>query len=348
MNPTTTRSLSAAVAVASAVTMAAYPAHAQSSAAAEALYREGQHLMQIGSVHDACIKFAESERLEPATGTLLNLANCHEREGKTASAWSEYSDAVAMARQTGQKDREDYARKHAEVLEKKLRNLLVVVADAPAGAEVTLDGEAFAAIGSALPADPGEHEISVSAPKKKTWTQKVALQPGPGTTRVDVPRLEDVQSETPVAVLPPSDARRASPTDTAAGTGKAANPKRTAGYVVGAAGLAALGAGIFFGVRAKLFNDKSDREQARAIGYGDRGDAINTQVQHGAAVDDHDSAKSSQTAAFIAGGVAIAALGVGAYLVLTSKSKEVAHEPAARVTPLIAPGSAGASASFVF
>src|SRR5262249_31438023 len=74
------------------------------SAVAEALYQQGKRLMDAGHVSEACIKFAESQRVEPATGTLLNLANCHQQEGKTATAWAEFTQAAEQSEQKGQTD----------------------------------------------------------------------------------------------------------------------------------------------------------------------------------------------------------------------------------------------------
>ncbi|MCL2451247.1 MAG: hypothetical protein FWD17_20060, partial [Polyangiaceae bacterium] len=60
----------------------AFAQTASEEAAAEALFEQGRDLMLAGRVAEACPKFAESERLDPAPGTLLNLATCYERNGQ--------------------------------------------------------------------------------------------------------------------------------------------------------------------------------------------------------------------------------------------------------------------------
>ncbi len=51
---------------------------AEEGALAEMLYRQGRALVAEGKAAEACPKFAESYRLDATTGTLLNLASCHE------------------------------------------------------------------------------------------------------------------------------------------------------------------------------------------------------------------------------------------------------------------------------
>ena len=67
------------------------------------------------------MKFAESHRLDPSGGTILNLALCHEKEGKLARSWSEFTEAIAFARRDYRADREAEAQDHAGKLEPRLR-----------------------------------------------------------------------------------------------------------------------------------------------------------------------------------------------------------------------------------
>ena len=83
---------------------------AQNNAAvSESLFREGRALLEAGKTQAACDKFDESQRLDPALGTLLNLAECHALVGRTASAWARFRELSEKARRAGQKDREAYA-----------------------------------------------------------------------------------------------------------------------------------------------------------------------------------------------------------------------------------------------
>jgi uncharacterized protein HemY len=75
-------------------------------ATAEALFAEGRRLMSSGNYATACQKFAASQKLDPALGTSLNLADCYDKSGRTASAWAESRDAAAAAHRVGSKDRE--------------------------------------------------------------------------------------------------------------------------------------------------------------------------------------------------------------------------------------------------
>src|ERR1700683_67483 len=81
--------------------------------AAEALFSEGKERLRAGRFAEACTKLAESQQLSPGAGTLLNLADCYEKNGQTASAWTEFRASAALARTKGQTEREQTARDRA-------------------------------------------------------------------------------------------------------------------------------------------------------------------------------------------------------------------------------------------
>jgi hypothetical protein len=127
----------------------------------------------------ACPKFEASLKLDPGLGAILNLADCYEKNGQTASAWAEFREASAAARASGSKDREDLARQRAAALEPKLSRLTIVVGKQ--SAQVTRDGTSVdsAAFGTAMPVDPGKHVIEATA--------TTASSGGPSETTVRSP-----------------------------------------------------------------------------------------------------------------------------------------------------------------
>ena len=132
----------AAIALAIAPTQA-FAQSASDQATAEALFKQARDLIAAGKYSDACPKLAESQRLDPGTGTLLNLATCYEKNGQIASAWVTYKGAVTAAQNANEADRAKLARTRAAALEPTLPTLTIVVlpaADRP-DLRVTRDGE---------------------------------------------------------------------------------------------------------------------------------------------------------------------------------------------------------------
>lgn len=238
------RELGSAVAAAwMAVASSASAQTGEQGAAADALYQDGKALLDRGEYAEACPKLAESHRLDAATGTVLALALCWERAGKIASAWSAYTEAATRARAGRDAARADVASRRAADLEPRLPRLRMLlgggVSDRP-GLEVLLDGVAMSAgIGVASPIDPGAHVIEVRAPGKRTERREITAAEG-RTTEVVVDALEDAaRQEAPVA-QPPAPAE---PSPSGGGL-------RTAGFVLGGVGVAALAGGAVVGLVA--------------------------------------------------------------------------------------------------
>lgn len=263
--------------------------------------------MKRGDFEHACPKFKHSHELDPGGGTLLNLAECYEKQGKFASAWSTFKEALVVAQRDGRSERVDYAKKHLAIVEPKLSKITIEVAsDAlEPGLEVTLDGAPLgaAAWGVGMPVDPGTHRVTASAPNKTTFEQRIEIADGSSTLKIA--KLADAAGTAPPSRPVDTDTEKKPVTEEASSGGQG---RRTAGWVIGGVGLLALGVGSYFGVRA--FSKWSDRD-AQCVGGCSA-----------AAKSAGDDAQSAATIANIGIGVGIAAVGVGAYLVLSAKSSE--------------------------
>src|SRR5262245_8911892 len=89
-------------------------------AGADALFKEGEQLFAAGKVEQACRKFEASQNLDPALGTLINVALCHAREGKTTAAWAEFQDALVQAKRKGQASRVEAIERELAALDRRV------------------------------------------------------------------------------------------------------------------------------------------------------------------------------------------------------------------------------------
>jgi hypothetical protein len=211
---------------------------------AETLYRQGRELSAAGNYAEACPKFAESYRLDPATGTLLNLASCHEAQGKIASAWLEFSDALVQSRRDRRQSRIKFAEERIAALDPKLSRLTLVLAPEVNEPELTvaLDGVSIgrAALGVPTPVDPGKHWVEAKAPGKKPWSASVEIGAAADTQTVTIPVLEAAPTPAVVPVAAALAAPPAAPPPTVLPARDVAvvRPVPTSVYVAGGATVA--------------------------------------------------------------------------------------------------------------
>ncbi|MGD0527784.1 MAG: hypothetical protein ABSE49_21805 [Polyangiaceae bacterium] len=250
---TATRSLALALLLVSAPALAQSPAP-RDPIAAEALFERGKLLMDQGRTPEACSAFAESQRLDPAGGTLLRLALCHEAEGKLASAWLEFGEVVRVSKEgSGDaaklQERVRLAREHLAAVEPRVPKLAIRVGPAARvdGLRVTANGlpRSEATWGVALPVDPGDVAVVASAPGRQE--SRVTVHVGEGEqTNVDLLPLP----------LAPATLRLLAPAlPPAPSHGSLLRPL---GIGLGLAGLASLGVGAYFGARAiSKWNDSN-------------------------------------------------------------------------------------------
>ena len=214
---------------------------------AQALFNEARELMKLERLSEACPKLAESQRLEPAAGTLLNLALCHELDGKTATAWLEYNDALALAARERNAERQALARERIAALEPTLARLVVIApVEPPNGLWVKLDELSLSAVtwGTSLPVDPGVHHVRYGAPGREEQRIEITI----------VPKTEQRVELTSLAVVRAARSREPqAPQPNAPLTVRDGNDFTWpavggAGIGLGVAGIAV---GAYFGVRAR-------------------------------------------------------------------------------------------------
>ena len=251
------RALLAALAVAGSAMIPARASAQSREAAAARLFEEARALQARGSENEACARFEASEKLDPAVGTLLNIAECAERKGSTATAWVRYRQAAAMAARRADAEREAVATRKIDDVEKRLSRLVLrASAPLPPSASIVRDEEIVpvSELGVAVPVDPGDHRVTVRAPGYRSWTATARVLPGPTVVSLALPALEraaptNEEATTPaVAATAPTPARPSAEPATAS--------KRSAStsawtWVIGGAGVAALAGGAFFALRAR-------------------------------------------------------------------------------------------------
>jgi hypothetical protein len=303
-------------------------------AVAEALFREGRDASVRGDYDTACRKFRESQRLDPAIGTVLNVADCEEHSGQLASAWQHFQQAIE---ELGPRDdRLPLARRRLGELEKRVPHVRIALsAGTPAGSKVVLDGKELGAatLGSMLPINPGAHAIVLVAPQH--LDRRLDFTLAEGESRPIVLEVGQVSSGGPAGGALAQGALAAAPVAT---TSDAPREKddvrpahdrglRTVGYVVGSVGVASLVVGAVTGGMA------IGKKNAMDSGCpGNECDETGWSAK--------SSGKTLATISTVTTVLGLAAGGTGLYLVLSNRDKS-ANESA--LMPMVLPGGAGLS-----
>ncbi|MEZ4300919.1 MAG: hypothetical protein R3B70_38650 [Polyangiaceae bacterium] len=163
---------------------------ASPAARAEVLFNEGIELVDAKSYEAARAKLEESQKLDPAPGTLFNIATCEENLGRFATAAQRWREGAALLPVSD--SRRAAAEKNAVDDEGKAGHLVLRASpQAPSNMAVTVDDRATSAadIGRTMVVNPGSHRVVVTAagyePRELTITaasgetREVALSPGP-------------------------------------------------------------------------------------------------------------------------------------------------------------------------
>ncbi len=277
--------------------------NAHDPAAAEALFSAARTDLANGNVREACRKFEESQRLDPAVGTVINLAACLEKLGRLASAWEKWQQARRLLNPAD--ERNAVVIKRAKAIDQRVPRLtLRLTTDHPLSTTVLRDGVQLgpAALSVPLPVDPGLHVLVVRTPGHEDRRYEIDMREGQkrelvlevGAEKKSAPREtpgveEAAPSEPPPSKEPVSDDLYRPP---------------VLGYVLLGAGAAAAVVGTVAGIGA--LNKKSEMDDDCSTQGGQR-------VCGPAGLDAADSGKTFATVSNIAFVVAAVGLGAGTY-----------------------------------
>jgi len=268
--------------------------------------------MQDEQYAEACVKFAESNRLDPGIGTQFNLADCYEMTGQLSGAWILFVDVAAAARAAGQPVRAGWADRRAEALEPRLTRVRIDVQAPVEGIVVRRNGEPVpqAQWSTAVPVVPGRYRIEAHALGHHSWRKMVEARGEGVTVSVVIPELASDDGPRP--------------------NDDAELPVRTvAAAIMAGGGLIALGVGAGAGLVAIDKAGEADDHCPQTDACYDEGIALREEARDAAAV---------STVGFAVGAGALAGALV---LWLTAGSDEDGEEPTEARSWWLGPGPAG-------
>jgi hypothetical protein len=274
-------------------------------AAADASFNDALALMDAGKFAEACPKLEYSQALAPASGTLLNLADCYEQLGHAAKAWSTFSKAAELARVTNKPDREQVALGRAAALAPRIVQLIVTPPQSPTpGLEITIDGSKLPETEWRVPValEPGPHTVGAMAPGRQAFRADLSTLSAGSSVPVRIPELAPIEPMVTQPVLEP------------------AAPTRVDGQAVAAiasatVGVAGLVAGTAFGLQSKSKHDESDRYCEGNVCQEQRGVDL---------MDEARRAGNRATVSFVIGGVGLGVAGVLWFVRPFGKKQETA------------------------
>ncbi|HEX4455549.1 MAG TPA: hypothetical protein VH143_32035 [Kofleriaceae bacterium] len=322
-----------------AIVLATAPALAD-KAAADAAFEEAKRLAAAGNLTDACPKFEVSYNEDPQVGSLLNLADCHERLGKLATARAEFHTAVELAHQRNDA-RESYARDRAGKLDPRVAYLVMHRRAGIDGLHVRLDErDVTAMIDVDLPIDSGHHVIATTS-TTGAWSSNLDIDSDGSHRELTVPGDETpiaapVQPVEPRPSAMPID-RSLAPVDDA---GAVRHKRHVLAVTIASAGVASLAAGFVMGGLAIHDVDAATKGTMPPCTKTISGNPEYACDQGGK--NKLDAASTDALASDVLVGVGAAAIAAAAIVWFTAPSERV------MVTPIASPTTAGAAIAIKF
>lgn len=173
----------------------AAPARAETaeSEAAELLFEAGKKLMAEGRFAEACRELERSQELDPALGTLLNLADCYQRRGEGSRAYRTFVETRTLAAAGGHIEVERVADERASSLFAAHPKITIdaTAASSEPDVQVLQDDVPVPPTfwGTPLPIEPGRHTFEARGPGRRPHRLTIEVVPGQGPARIEFPEL---------------------------------------------------------------------------------------------------------------------------------------------------------------
>jgi hypothetical protein len=141
-----------------------------------ALYRDGVTFADAGRWEEAVAKFREVVAIRSAPPALFTLGQAEEHVGHYVSAKHAYVKAQVDAHAVGSHDVAEAAQKALAAVETHIARLTIKPVPSD-GVSATIDG-APAAVEQPVEVDPGDHQVTVTAPSRPAYGSRVHLTDG--------------------------------------------------------------------------------------------------------------------------------------------------------------------------
>lgn len=279
---------------------------------ADTAFKKGRELLKDGKYAEACEQFERSQQLDPALGTLFNIAQCDEHIGKLASAIAAYREVVSRDTKA---ERRAAANDLAQKLEPRVPKLVVKVPPTARNAAVLVDGKHAFQANTPIEVDNGSHTVEVRADGMKAFTTSATIADEGKTVTVTATLVPGTDPTPPAGTGSAVEPKQHEPVD----TGEEHSPRKK--YAIGA--LAAGGAMVITGaVYGALASSKW--KDAKAV-CGGQTCATQTLADQASQIGDDARSKANiSTVLFAVGGVA-ATVGVVLWLTAPSESPAAQH-----------------------
>lgn len=270
---------------------------------AKHLYERASRALEAKRLDEALELFRESKALVPSRYSAQGEAYCLYALGRNAEALSAHE---ALSSDYAAELDADKRRALAERISELKTKVATLSVTSSAGGSVQVDGRKIgeAPLSAPIYLEPGSHVVVVTRAGYQEFRRAVALGAGQSLL-IDASLVPVTKPARRSDAMRPK--RRTNPPPVP--RDRADDAQATIGWVVGGAGLVALGVGVYFGLRA--IDKKNESDDA----LDDDGRCF--RPCHDAWEEGHSAA----TVANVATGIGVVALGVGLYLLLSAEGE---------------------------